>query len=90
MRDGVIRAVSIEIERKFRLAEAPPWLGECPADQIARGYLCLDDESEVRLRRKDTDLDATPLGRRLRLTVKRGRGRRTEEPGRRPGIAASR
>jgi CYTH domain-containing protein len=60
----------MEIERKFRLAEAPPWLGECPADEIAQGYLCLDDESEVRLRRR---------GSNLCLTLKRGRGKSREE-----------
>jgi CYTH domain-containing protein len=60
----------MEIERKFRLAEAPPWLGDCPADEIALGYLCVDDESEVRLRRRGSD---------RRLTVKRGRGERREE-----------
>jgi adenylate cyclase len=60
----------MEIERKFRLAEAPPWLGECPAAEIAQGYLCLDEGSEVRLRRKGSD---------RRLGVKRGRGERREE-----------
>ena len=60
----------MEIERKFRLAEAPPWLGDCPADEIAQGYLCVAEESEVRLRRKGSD---------RRLTVKRGRGESREE-----------
>ncbi|MBK5115849.1 MAG: CYTH domain-containing protein [Thermoleophilia bacterium] len=54
-----------EIERKFLLTEAPGWLGECPSRHIAQGYLALEADVEVRLRR---------LGDEFRLTVKSGHG----------------
>lgn len=60
-----------EIERKFLLAAVPTWLDGCGSLKIEQGYLALDDEGEVRLRRIDS-------GRAL-LTVKRGRGRRRLE-----------
>jgi adenylate cyclase len=59
-----------EIERKFRLTKVPPWLGNWPSEVISQGYLCVDEESEVRLRREGGD---------RRLTVKRGRGESREE-----------
>jgi adenylate cyclase len=62
-----------EIERKFSLAEAPKWLGDCQATRIEQGYLAIEGEggTEVRLRRRDGETV---------LTVKRGSGRtRTEE-----------
>ena len=58
----------IERERKFLLASKPEELG--PPNHIRQGYLAVDDEVEVRVRR--TDDGST-------LTVKGGRGRdRTE------------
>ncbi len=54
-----------EIERKFLLTEPPEWLGECPSRRIEQGYLALENDVEVRLRR---------LGDEFRLTVKSGRG----------------
>jgi CYTH domain-containing protein/CHAD domain-containing protein len=62
--------LSTEIERKFVLSELPPDLGGHPSTEIEQGYLAIDDEVEVRLRR-DAD--------ELLLTVKRGRGETREE-----------
>jgi adenylate cyclase len=65
--------MGIEIERKFSLAGAPDWLGDCEATRIEQGYLAIEGEggTEVRLRRRDGETV---------LTVKRGSGRtRTEE-----------
>src|SRR4051812_48208054 len=59
-----------EIERKFLLDEAPPWLGEHPSEAIRQGYLAIGDDAEVRLRMRNRE----PL-----LTVKRGSGRVREE-----------
>jgi CYTH domain-containing protein len=57
--------VGTEIERKFILAEAPGWLGDCPSQRIEQGYVALEVDVEVRLRR---------LGDEFRLTVKSGHG----------------
>jgi adenylate cyclase len=62
--------MALEVERKFRLAEAPEWLGEHPRDSIAQGYVAVTEEVEVRLRAAD--------GHRL-LTIKRGHGEVREE-----------
>lgn len=62
--------MGLEIERKFLLAEAPEWLHECPSERIRQGYLAVEDETEVRLRRSE---------KQRVLTVKRGRGRTREE-----------
>ena len=65
--------MGIEIERKFSLAGAPEWLGDCEATRIEQGYLAIEGEggTEVRLRRRDGETV---------LTVKRGSGRtRIEE-----------
>jgi CYTH domain-containing protein/CHAD domain-containing protein len=59
-----------EIERKFLLAEAPDWLGGRVGTRIEQGYLAIDDEIEVRLRRRGDE--------RL-LTVKGGSGEVREE-----------
>ncbi len=59
-----------EIERKFLVSPTPGWLGDHPASQIEQGYLAIDDEAEVRLRRAGADLT---------LTVKRGSGEVREE-----------
>lgn len=59
-----------EIERKFVLDAPPQGLGEHPSEQIEQGYLALDGEVEVRLRRRDG---------RCTLTVKAGGGRRRVE-----------
>jgi len=62
--------VGAEIERKFLLRELPGWLGECRSQVIEQGYLALEGEREVRVRR---------LGERGRLTVKGGHGLVREE-----------
>ncbi len=59
-------ATSREIERKFLLERAPDWLGECASDPIEQGYLALEADAEVRLRR---------IGSQRLITVKRGSGR---------------
>lgn len=59
-----------EIERKFLLSEQPAWLSRCAAVQIEQGYLAIESEVEVRLRRADE--------KRL-LTTKRGNGEVREE-----------
>lgn len=63
---------SIEIERKFLVAEPPSDLERWPSTDIEQGYLAItDDRPEVRVRRRD--------GRAF-LTVKAGGGRvRVEE-----------
>lgn len=57
--------MGIEIERKYLLSAVPDWLEECRSEMIEQGYLSLEDEVEVRLRRR---------GDGHRLTVKSGRG----------------
>lgn len=59
-----------ETERKFLVSAAPGWLGDHPSTRIEQGYLAIDLEAEVRLRRAGTDLT---------LTVKRGSGEVREE-----------
>ena len=62
--------MSAEIERKFLLPRPPAWLAEHPAVRIEQGYLAIDEEVEVRLRRTEEQ--------RL-LTAKRGHGEVREE-----------
>jgi len=62
--------VAKEIERKFRLARAPAWLAARGGEEVEQGYLSIDANSEVRLRRRGDD--------RI-LTVKRGRGESRDE-----------
>jgi adenylate cyclase len=63
---------SIEIERKFLVAEPPSDLGRWPSSAIEQGYLAVaDDGTEVRVRRRDRDGAV--------LTVKSGGGRRRVE-----------
>lgn len=59
-----------EIERKFLVSTAPDWLGDHPSTRIEQGYLAIDGDAEVRLRRAGTSLT---------LTVKRGSGKVREE-----------
>ncbi len=59
-----------EIERKFVLDAPPQGLAEHPSEPIAQGYLALDDDVEVRVRRR---------GERCYLTIKAGGGRRRVE-----------
>lgn len=60
-----------EIERKFLLPGVPAEAAAAPSDAIDQGYLAVDDEAEVRVRR---------IAERHVLTVKRGAGlRRLEE-----------
>jgi CYTH domain-containing protein/CHAD domain-containing protein len=63
-------AVPSEIERKFLVPDLPGWLADHPATRIEQGYLAIDAEAEVRLRRAGSDLT---------LTVKRGGGEVREE-----------
>ena len=58
--------MGVEIERKFRVLDPPPWLSSCRSRMIEQGYLAIGgDGEEVRVRRSD--------GSNV-LTVKRGRG----------------
>lgn len=58
--------MAVEIERKFLVQGPPDWLDRCESLWIEQGYLALEADGEVRLRRTD-------MGRAV-LTVKRGRG----------------
>lgn len=58
-----------EIERKFR-AGAVPGLATADGVRIEQGYLAIDRDAEVRLRRS---------GQECRLTTKRGHGAEREE-----------
>src|SRR5688500_7786642 len=65
---ATIAGVADEVERKFRVGELPPDLGE--GTPLRQAYLALDGDVEVRVRDR---------GGRGVLTVKGGRGlRRTE------------
>jgi CYTH domain-containing protein/CHAD domain-containing protein len=59
-----------EVERKFLLAAMPAAAAAAPWTAIEQGYLAVDGEAEVRLRR---------AGERRLLTVKRGRGESRRE-----------
>jgi CYTH domain-containing protein/CHAD domain-containing protein len=63
-------AMAQEIERKFLLDEPPEWLGGRVGTRIEQGYLALDGEVEVRLRRR---------GEERLLTVKGGSGEVRQE-----------
>ena len=64
-------AAGTEIERKFLVAERPADLERQPGEALEQGYLAVDGDVEVRVRRK---------GARHVLTVKSGSGRvRVEE-----------
>ena len=64
-------AIGTEIERKFLLDELPPALAFAKRKAILQGYLALDGDTEVRVRR-------TPSG--ATLTIKHGGGEvRVEE-----------
>jgi CYTH domain-containing protein len=58
--------MSNEIERKFVLDAPPQGLDEHPSEPISQGYLALDGDVEVRVRRR---------GQQAFLTVKAGGGR---------------
>jgi adenylate cyclase len=57
--------VGTEIERKFLVGSRPERLDEAPSEEIEQGYLALEPEVEVRVRR---------IGPNHRLTVKNGHG----------------
>jgi adenylate cyclase len=59
-----------EIERKFVLDAPPQGLDDHPSEPISQGYLALDGDVEVRVRRR---------GERAFLTIKAGGGRRRVE-----------
>ncbi|HYB26416.1 MAG TPA: CYTH domain-containing protein [Solirubrobacteraceae bacterium] len=61
----------VEIERKFLVEQPPPDLDACPHGEIEQGYVALDGEVEVRVRR---------YGDQAFLTIKSGGDRvRLEE-----------
>ena len=62
--------MSSEIERKFLLPVAPASLSEAKAVRIEQGYLAIEEEVEVRLRRTEE---------KCLLTAKRGHGEVREE-----------
>lgn len=43
--------MAFEIERKFLVSSVPAWLGDGDSAEIAQGYVALDGETEVRIRR---------------------------------------
>ena len=53
----------VEIERKFLVEELPAGLGACPRDEIEQGYVALDGDVEIRIRR---------FGKLAFLTIKSG------------------
>jgi adenylate cyclase len=57
--------MACEIERKFLVEEPPPGLEDREGVEVEQGYLALDEDAEVRLRRAAEELT---------LTVKRGSG----------------
>lgn len=57
--------MDFEVERKFLVDERPEWLDGCESAPIQQGYLALDGDTEVRVRRH---------GDALWLTVKHGGG----------------
>lgn len=62
--------MSIEIERKFLLPEVPAWPSNAKVVRIEQGYLAIEEEVEVRLRRTEE---------KCLLTGKRGHGEVREE-----------
>lgn len=62
--------MAAEIERKFLIDRLPPRLQEQERVEIEQGYLAIDPEAEVRLRRAGADCT---------LTVKRGAGESRKE-----------
>ena len=57
--------MAVEIERKFLVTSSPSWLGDSDSAEIAQGYVALDGETEVRIRRH---------GEAHSLTIKSGAG----------------
>src|SRR5438552_1172812 len=56
----------VEIERKFLVDELPGALGSYPSEEIEQGYLAIDGEVEVRVRRRGGDA--------TQITLKAGSG----------------
>ena len=70
-REDVDVPSGVEIERKFLVEQPPPDLDACPHGEIEQGYVALDGEVEVRVRR---------YGDQAFLTIKSGGDRvRLEE-----------
>jgi CYTH domain-containing protein len=61
----VPREIRVEIERKFLVRRLPSQAVRLPGDEIAQGYLAVDESSEVRIRR---------IGGRCFQAVKQGSG----------------
>jgi CYTH domain-containing protein/CHAD domain-containing protein len=59
-------AAGREIERKFLVRELPPSLDSYPREEIEQGYLAIDGEVELRVRRSG--------GKKVVLTLKAGKG----------------
>lgn len=57
--------MGLEVERKFLVDEHPEWLDGCESARIQQGYVALDGDTEVRVRRH---------GDRCTLTIKHGGG----------------
>ena len=57
--------MAVEIERKFLVSSIPAWLSDCDSAEIAQGYVALDGDTEVRIRRR---------GDAHSLTIKSGTG----------------
>lgn len=55
-----------EIERRFLVADPERALGDASGEEIAQGYVAIDEETQVRVRRR---------GDHHTLTVKRGSGK---------------
>jgi adenylate cyclase len=65
------RVARSEIERKFLVRELPSDVHGAPAESIEQGYLAIDDDVEVRVRRREDEFF---------LTIKKGSGQvRAEE-----------
>jgi len=60
-----LAAMGVEVERKFLVDVLPEWLGGCESAPIQQGYVALDGDTEVRVRR---------FGEERWLTVKHGGG----------------
>jgi adenylate cyclase len=64
--------VGTEIERKFRLTEAPEWLSDHNFNRIEQGYLAIEKGAGAQVRVRRSEGDAW-------LTVKRGSGKTRDE-----------
>lgn len=61
----VPRVARSEIERKFLVRELPSDVRDAPGERIEQGYIAIDDDVEVRVRRREDEFS---------LTIKKGSG----------------